>query len=239
MRYSINCIFDKKDAQLLDFALRDVLAFSDNDDWSISFASRLDEFLSAISCSGDIDISCLDITKNGAIEAAESLRKNNPVASLVLITDPGISPLLYMKPSIMACSLIMKPVKKEEAAAQLQEVLYSYLQPVQDTEKRFCIQAKDGNSYYSFDKILYFEAREKKIFLNTIGSETGFYTTLDVLQNELPEYFIRCHRGFIVNKLKISKVSFSDGVIYLNKNVTVPMSRGFKENVRLSLEEKR
>jgi DNA-binding LytR/AlgR family response regulator len=62
-----------------------------------------------------------------------------------------------------------------------------------------------------------------------IGKEAyGFYGTIDKLVDNLPSNFIRCHRGFIVNKYKIEKVILSQNIIYLEDGFDVPLSRSYK-----------
>lgn len=66
-----------------------------------------------------------------------------------------------------------------------------------------------------------------------IGNEEfGFYHTIDGLEKELPEQFVRCHRGFIVNSTKIRKVALPQNLLYLTDDFEVPVSRSYKAEVK-------
>ena len=58
------------------------------------------------------------------------------------------------------------------------------------------------------------------------------FSTQDNLSEKLPEQFVRCHRGFIVNKHKIKKVALSQNLIFLTDGYDVPLSRSYKSVVK-------
>ena len=84
----------------------------------------------------------------------------------------------------------------------------------------------------SYDRINYFESANKRISLNADGESYFFYDTIDNLAQTLPEGFIRCHRSFIVYSQKVKKVCLSENILYLQNNDIVPMSRGYKANLK-------
>jgi DNA-binding LytR/AlgR family response regulator len=95
-------------------------------------------------------------------------------------------------------------------------------------ENSYVVETKDGMTHIPYEQIYFFEAREKKIYV-CIGKEAyGFYGTIDKLVEELPSNFVRCHRGFIVNKNRIDRVVLSQNIIYLEDGFDVPLSRSYK-----------
>ena len=54
--------------------------------------------------------------------------------------------------------------------------------------------------------------------------------------DSLPEQFVRCHRGFIVNRKKIKTISYSQKLIFLNNDMLVPLSRGYKNSLDSALK---
>ena len=94
------------------------------------------------------------------------------------------------------------------------------------------LTSKEETLSIPYSQIYFFEAREKKVFVCTCREEFGFYHTIDKLEKDLPEQFIRCHRGFIVNTEKIRRISFSQNVIFLADDFNVPLSRSYKPLLR-------
>ena len=64
--------------------------------------------------------------------------------------------------------------------------------------------------------------------MNTGAREYGFYSTIEQLQEELGEQFIRCHRGFLVNQKKVERVVFAKNLIVLTDGYEIPVSRTYK-----------
>ncbi len=85
---------------------------------------------------------------------------------------------------------------------------------------------------FPYDKILFFEANNKKINLRAGNEEYDFYDSIENISHTLPDYFVRCHRAYLVNAKKIRKVKLSDGLIEMGNGVIVPLSRTYKQNVK-------
>ncbi|WP_159469943.1 LytTR family DNA-binding domain-containing protein [Dyadobacter sp. 3J3] len=70
------------------------------------------------------------------------------------------------------------------------------------------IPVKSGNKIILIhvSDICFFEAKDKYVYIHTHESEKLIDYPLGYLQERLPEEFLRVHRGFIVNKLKIREI---------------------------------
>lgn len=202
---------------------------------------RCDEKLKIIKCAeGELcrtalsgvctDLAYLDITENGALEEAERFRKKNKNTYLVLIAGLDLSPVTYMRPGIRAEALILKPVNAEQAKAVVREAFGELMKRRSRPDQRrvFVIDNQEGRVLIEYDSILFFESRSKKIYLCTGMKEYGFYGTLDQLQEKLKKWFVRCHRGFLVNREKIEKIVFARNMIVLEDGSEIPVSRSFR-----------
>ena len=219
MNRAVNFSRSKTELCILENELRHCAAQSGDENWDIHSYLVLEKYIENIGSQNPLNISCLDITQNGALAAAEQLRRECPKTMLMLIADQSIAPTEYLRPGIVANSLLLKPLSAKSAFNAFRELLDSFDRQMESA----------GDIYY-------FEAREKKIFLNTRNSEIGFYATLDTLADSLPEQFVRCHRGFIVNKKKIRTVSYAQKLIFLKNDMLVPLSRGYKNNLDSALK---
>ena len=213
---------------------KDLAAMLSEDYWNMEQAITLDKLQAILEDKPLMDMLMFDVTPKDAIECLLKVRKSYRETQLMIIADLTTSPMEYMKPGIMASSLLLRPWTKEQAREVLKEFFQAYIEKYSqpDDKNMFVIESKEGNLHIPYDQIYFFEAREKKIFICTGKEEYGFYYTIDKLAEELPEQFIRCHRGFIVNKYKIRKVVLSQNIIYLVDDLDVPLSRSYKSIVK-------
>lgn len=198
--------------------------------WGISILQTEQDLRNVIEKKEHADIICMDITVPRGLELAKLIREQNPTAYLILIADSRISPVSYMRPSIAAESLLLKPLTKEMVGEIISEAFQTFLKRFQkpDESQVFVLDNKEGRTLIPFDIINFFEARDKRVYLNTNLREYGFYETLDQLEEQLTDQFIRCHRGFLVNKYKILQILLSRNMIVLEGEVEIPVSRTYK-----------
>ena len=221
---------DRKELDTLYALSRDLAALLSEDYWKINQADSSEALQGLLADSPLMDMLMYDVTPGDAISGLMGIRRNYKEMQLMVIADLTTSPMEYMKPGILASSLLLRPWTKEQAREVLQEFFQAYIERHQETDdkKAYVIESKEGNLHIPYEQIYFFEAREKKIFVCTGKEEYGFYHTIDKLEEELPEQFVRCHRGFIVNRYKIRKVVLSKNVVCLTDNLDVPLSRSYK-----------
>lgn len=221
---------DKKELEMLRALSRDLAAVLSGDYWKICQADTRDALLSVLADRPLMDLLLYDVTPRDAIDRLIEIRRCYREMQLMVIADLATSPTAYMKPGIMASSLLLRPWTNQQARDVLEEFFQAYLERgrSQDDKSVYVIESKEGNLHIPYEQIYFFEAREKRIFVCTGKEEYGFYHTIDKLAEELPEQFVRCHRGFIVNRYKIRKVALSQSTVYLMDNLSVPLSRSYK-----------
>ncbi|MBR2675262.1 MAG: LytTR family transcriptional regulator DNA-binding domain-containing protein [Mogibacterium sp.] len=192
------------------------------------------ELKSSLKESDKIDMICLDLTMDGSLEIAEKLRSDYASSYITLIADDKISPVKYIRPSIRAESLMIKPLSSKQIDEVMKEAVVSYMKRLEAPEDRrvFVAESKGNRNLISYDRILFFESREKKVFLSTEMEEYGFYDTLDELEKKMDDTFMRCHRSYIVNKTKIKTVELSAGRVILDDGTEIPLSRSYKKEIK-------
>lgn len=196
--------------------------------WHIHGDFSVEEFCEFIEQQGDMEVVYLDVVREHALQAAETMRQKNKDAILLLIADETQSPMKYLKPSIQASALLLRPIDKKEAKSVVEETwdLYASMQAQQEQ-----FEISPGRKL-PMEGILFFESCHKRIYAHLSWEKIGFDETLENLALRLPSYFARCHRGIIVNTRKIKNIVLSQGEICLQNNVTVPFSRTYKETVK-------
>lgn len=226
-----------KELKMLEESSRDALAMSGDEECEFYSFVSLDKLKTFIEENSLLDILYYDVTTDNSIPLLEKIRRCHKNTVILIIADMSVSPLSYMKPGIMASSLLLRPVDIKNIRAAVGELLSSIGGEDSDGEV-FTLRAKEGNIRVPYSSILYFEAREKRVFLNTASREYAFYDTLENLTAMLPAEFMRCHKGFIVNTKAIRRVALSKNEIELSHQRIIPLSRSYKADIK-ALYQKR
>ena len=228
----------KNELTLLKQTVTDISSvLSDEDLKMYGFLSR-DKFEKFLENCPVLDISCVDICGNGGIDYAKKVRSTNKDMSILLIVDLSLSPATYIIPSIMAASLLIRPFDRAAVKNVLDTVLKDYCEyfEQEDGGKSFVVETRERKQLVPYSGIVYFESRNKKIFLGTDNEEYSFYGTLDNLEETLDDRFIRCHRSFIAAKKRISKIVLSKNIVVLDNGCEIPLSRSYKGKVKEAIQ---
>ena len=228
--------YDRSEKELQELRLlsKDLVALLSDEYWNMEHVQTLAFMKEYLKDKPLLDMLLYDVTQKEDLEYLHDVRKQYKETKLMLIVDMKTSPMEYLKPGISASSLLLRPWTKEQAREVLEEFFKVFLEQMgqDESDKVYVIEAKEGSQRIPYEQIYYFEARDKKIYVCTGKEEIGFYDTIDNLAEGLPEHFIRCHRGFIVNKNKIKKVALSQNMIFLTDGFDVPLSRSYKSVVK-------
>lgn len=231
----VSYVKEKKEQKQITGVSKNLAALLTDEKWNIEeidLDSKLQNFLAKKPM---MDMMVYDFKDEGMDMLLEA-RKEYYSSGLMIVADENTSPMKYMKPSIHADSLLLRPWKDSEMEEVFEEFFKEFLKRVdkekEDKNQAYVIETKEGTVRVPFNRIDYFEAREKKIFVSTGNEEFGFYNTIDNLEDELPKPFVRCHRSYIVNSTKIKKVMYSLNTIYLEDGFEVPLSRSYKQALK-------
>jgi hypothetical protein len=180
------------------------------------------------------EILTCDICVKNAISVLEQLRRKSQDMKLIVLADGTISPTAYIRPAILPTSLLWRPVTKQEAERVVGEVLAMGLSQnrADEGDCAFQVEVRGTIKRYSYREILYFEAREKKLWLHLGHKELSFPGTLEKLQEELPDNFMRIHKSFIINRHHAVEVQYGQNVIQLSDGTALPISRTYKTEVK-------
>lgn len=210
-------------------ALRQAAAVLTEEKWQIEYFDKREQLDAFLKEDMLLDLMGYDVSGHGSISHLEQLRSRYQEPLLLLIADASMSPMEYIRPTILASSLLLRPLTPEKLRSAITELVENLMdQHQQGGEETLLVETREGKTYVPFSKIYYFEAREKKIYVRLQKQELTFYDTIENLSGRLPEMFIRCHRSFIVNKLRIQKVMLSKSVIELEQGMELPLSRSYK-----------
>lgn len=130
---------------------------------------------------------------------------------------------------------LLKPITYSRFYKAVTKALKRQGQIKQDADDKGEIFIKKGSSLVriKFDNILWVEALENYVILNTINDRMTIHFTMKAIEKKLPaNKFTRIHRSFIVNVNKISVIQ-DNFVEIKSQNVTknIPIGKSFKDQL--------
>lgn len=236
MAMSHMLLYDQNKSELEQ--IRDwISSVDDKEDMWVYSAMTIQELVLRLGELNEISLCCADFEAEGE-QAVQVVRDRDPNVIVVVIAGSEISPLVYVRPNIMAAGLLLRPLKKSQVTGMLCEVIDMVKMRMKErlfNNEMFVFSTREGTIRVPYSQILYFEARNKKIFLCTSRVEMDFYSTLESIMHKVPEYFLRCHKGFIVNRHLINRVNLGENNLHLIGGFQVPISRSYREAVKEAL----
>lgn len=85
-----------------------------------------------------------------------------------------------------------------------------------------------------YETINYMESVGRKICIYSTSGNYETFSTMSEMMEQLPEYFFKCHRSYIVNLYKVTSISKS-GLGLLEQQL-IPVSREIKEELKEKLQ---
>ena len=216
--------------ELLQGITKDVIAYQSDESLNIMKVDVLEEL--QINAYENIDVAYVDITIEHGLQAAKEIRSGFPKAEIMIISDNTISPMMYLTPDVKAASLLLKPLTYHMAEKGIRELLESWSSRELDCREYFSFEDEKEKRRIPYSQILYFEAKNRRVYIRVQSKEYGIYGALDTLEEELPKQFRRCHRSYIINTSYISKVWYSKNSILLKNDEEMPLSRSYKTIIK-------
>lgn len=197
-----------------------------------AYAGKLDQLKSCLEDPTQLKLLVCDVTVDGVVPVLEALRGANPELKLVLVADGSVSPVTYIRPTILPTALLWRPLGQEEAHSTLWEVMTS-IRKDEETGREtgmesFSVEVRGDVRRIPYSNILFFEASNKRLSLHMQRKEIPFSGTLEKLEQELPDTFIRVHKSFIVNRMAIQQIQYGQNQVVLEGDITIPISRSYK-----------
>ena len=173
------------------------------------------------------------------IKIARRLRLQRENIFIVFVVDKLVDIAACVKPSVRPSGMLFIPLEKPRLYQTIREIYMEYSR-LSEREEQPAFVVKSGGEYFSVNTgdISFFEAQGKRIAIKTRGQEILFYSNFETVLGQLPDWFIRCHKGYVVNTKLITQASFTEMTLKLKDQSVIPISRTYRDEVRALIESK-
>lgn len=171
------------------------------------------------------DIVFLDIEMPGAngLILAKQIRAIDQWLRIVFVT--GTPDYVFEGYEVRALNYLLKPISPDKIATCL-DCAYEAIEKdkINDTQKMLVFKMEDTIQRESHQNIIYVEARQHAVRLQTIHKELDLKMSFKMMVSELAgSTFITCHRSYLVNLEHIE--ALDQNTVYLEGKHRVPLSR--------------
>lgn len=224
------CDKNEQERTLISMDCRKRIAEGSDQELRVDHAANDIELLKAAKEEQLIHMLYYGFQKGQDLKGLRTFRHQYSGTMVMLITDPSVSPLEYLRPGIAPDSLLLRPMNSEKLNTVNGEFLDTFLNHFdkKDANSSFMVETREEKVFIPYSQIYYFEARDKKLYVRTKNEEYAFYDTIEALENRLPEAFRRCHRSYIVNVQKVQRILSAQNFLDLGNQIGVPISRSYR-----------
>ena len=172
-------------------------------------------------------------------QLGQELRRRDPQATLVYITSYGDLAWRTFQYHLEAFDYIVKGSEPVGPAAArcLEEIYHRLLSQRQAPGATFTLRTGDMVRHVPLEDILYFETAPAPhhVFLHTLGSRMDFLGSLNELEAQLGDRFLRIHRAYLAAADKIERVDWKGCRLWVGGRECL-LSRTGKARLRKRLE---
>lgn len=173
-----------------------------------------------------LDISLGEETVSG-IELGQIINGENPRTQLIFISQ-------YLEyASDVYSTKYTYFIYKNRLNEYLPAALDAALKNLQtDKEPFLTVKIKQSHHRIPVNDILFLERNLRETFIYTKSETYTVRDKLNILQQQLPDFFVCCHRSFLVNLHAVSRLQHTE--ITLTTGQQIPVSRAHYEDVKKS-----
>lgn len=184
----------------------------------------------------DIVFLDVDIDELSGVDIAKRIRLRNDDVEIIFVTAyPDFSIKAY---EVFALNYLLKPIDDVVFTRTMNKAVENIRNKAVVSKMKYIVVIMKTESYKLYYKdILYFEKNGKyvRIYLAD-GTVVETRATLNEFEEKVEnKHFLRCHRGYLVNKMKIEKYSY-DELHLRNCETKVPVGRKFKDSVARTIK---
>lgn len=182
------------------------------------------------------DLLIVEVKSYEDLSYLKRIRRYYLQAELVLLINESILPEEFMSPYLHPISVIKRPFEEGfdqylgRKMAQIFEFIFRKRES-QTFYHRFKVASSFCHEAIPYSSIHYFESCNKKIILYSDHGTHEFYDSLSSMEEDLPGFFIRCHRSYIVNSIYIRGMGIGELSLILKDGSSIPISKKYSRRL--------
>lgn len=138
---------------------------------------------------------------------------------------------LCMRPA----GVMAVPLDKRRIAAVFRQILTDYhrLDSQQSPgEEKYTVRRVGGTLHrLNMDEIVFVQALDKNIDICTAAQSIQTYKTMSDIEKAPGEGFIRCHRSYLINRMRIERADTVHMIVTMQDGAEIPLSRSYRDAV--------
>lgn len=218
--------------QMIVQTIQNIVLIEELDMQLVSDAEDPYMLLEKVKTSQNTGIYFLDIDLNSnmnGMKLAQQIRLFDPRGFIIFITAHSELSYMTFQYRVEAMDFILKD-NPAEAKVKIRECLLKAMErhtlETNKTHKVYTIEIGGRKIGVDYDDILFFETSSNvhKVILHAKERQIEFSSTMKELTSTLGDYFVRCHRSFLVNKNNIKEVDVKNRILYFTNGETCMMS---------------
>lgn len=170
--------------------------------------------------------------KTEGIRLAKEIRGKNRNAYIVFNTIFQDTIYQVMSGLIRPAGFYNKPLEGQDLGILIGDIYRDYLNLQGEDVEILHVNIASTVYNIEYDRILYFEALRKKLYIHTTNQRIGYYESLTCVERMVGNKFVRCHRSYLVNRAHIKSVSFAKMTVELHNGVIINITRTYKNKLR-------
>lgn len=174
--------------------------------------------------------------KDGGSDTARAAALDNPENYLILCINDIDE--LNGKLSVRHSAALVNPPAHRKVLSLLSEIYADMGSTTYQKERSYTVSGRSQCFFVPYDRILFFEARRKKIIIRTDIQMFECPDTLDNISAIAPKNFMRIHRGFVANISHIMSVNYTDMTVQMDDGSVIYTSRTYRSELRQRIKEK-
>lgn len=207
------------DKKFLDHVSKKVADILSTEKFSLDCFSNYETLIEEITSNNIPDILLMDIIiKNKKITGIDIIKK---------ISDYSIE-IIYMSGMTKYCTdvyetnhtyFITKPISDKDLEKALKKATKNI------NSKKLIV--KDKSSIYNLEpgNIIFIESDRRKIKINLSDKVISVYGTIKDISSQLPNYFVCCHKSFLVNLEKVESLNNNEFILSNNRRIPISQSK--------------
>ncbi len=169
--------------------------------------------------SADIIVTDIQMPETGGIELAKEIHAQNPHTQIIFTS--AFTDYIQDVFSVNPVYYLLKPYDAEK----FKEAFRLAVQNLEQQQKFLEILSQNKAVRICISEVRYVESDKRTVIFHETDAEQSCYAKLDDVENELPGYFIRCHKSYLVNMNQIKRISNNQIELFSGEILPVAKSR--------------